>query len=341
MFIFSSKCGRVFLIVYKVFLMAKFGGFMEIKKIPVIMDVDTGIDDAVAIILAMASQEIDLRGITVVAGNQTLDKTLHNTLSVVEYFGRKDIPVAAGADRPLVRAQYIDPATHGESGLGTAKLPQPTIKPHELDAVSFLRETLEKSEERITLVPVGPLTNIALLLSCYPHVKEKIERIVMMGGGAFEGNMNAVCEFNMFVDPEAAQIVFDSGVDIVMCGLDVTMKSYTTMDDILALKATNTKAGDFCAEAFGVYYDRYVNNSRLPGCAVHDAVAITYLLHPEWIKTERGSVKMDIDGVETYGQTVCDFRPHRDKTEDNALVCLDIDREEFVNLLAEACKYYK
>ncbi|MBQ9845737.1 MAG: nucleoside hydrolase [Oscillospiraceae bacterium] len=314
---------------------------MDTKKIPVIMDVDTGIDDAVAIILALSSPQLDVRGITVVAGNQTLDKTLHNTLSVVDYFGRGDVPVAAGADRPLVKALYADPATHGESGLGTARLPQPAIKPHSLDAVSFLRDTLEKSDEKITLVPVGPLTNIALLLSCYPHVKEKIERIVMMGGGAFEGNMNAVCEFNMFVDPEAAQIVFDSGVDIVMCGLDVTMKSYTTMEDILRLKATGTKAGDFCAEAFGVYYDRYVNNSRLPGCAVHDAVAVTYLLHPEWIRAERANVKLDIDGRETYGQTVCDFRPDRDKTADNALVCLDIDREKFVDLLVKACQYYK
>lgn len=311
------------------------------KKIPVIMDVDTGIDDAVALILAMSSPQIDLKGVTVVAGNQIIEKTLHNTLSVVDYFGNGNIPVAKGAAKPLVKELYYDAATHGESGLGTAVLPQPKIVPHRLDAVDFIRETLENSEEKITLVPVGPLTNIALLLMCYPHVKEKIDKIVMMGGGAFEGNMNAVCEFNLFVDPEAAQVVFDSGVDIVMCGLDITMKSYTTMEDILRIKATGTNAGAFCAEAFGVYYDRYVNNSRLPGCAVHDAVAITYLLHPEWIKTERGSVKMDIDGVETYGQTVCDFRPDRDKTEDNALVCLDIDREKFVNLLAEACKYYK
>lgn len=160
----------------------------------------------------------------------------------------------------------------------------------------------------------------------------------MMGGGAFEGNMNAVCEFNLFVDPEAAQVVFDSGVDIVMCGLDITMKSYTTMEDILRIKATGTNAGAFCAEAFGVYYDRYVNNSRLPGCAVHDAVAVTYLLHPEWIQTKRANVKVDIDGRETYGQTVCDFRPDRNKALDNATVCLDIDREKFIDLLVSACK---
>ena len=311
------------------------------KKIPVIMDVDTGIDDAVALILAMQSEKLDIKGVTVVAGNQTLDKTLYNTLSVVDYFGRKDIPVAKGCDRPLVRVQYVDPATHGESGLGTAKLPHPSIQPHHLDAVTFLKETLENSDEKITLVPVGPLTNIALLLTCYPHIKGKIEKIVMMGGGAFEGNMNAVEEFNIFVDPEAAKIVFDSGVDIVMCGLDITMKSYTTWDDIMRLKATDTKAGNFCAEAFGVYYIRYVSNSRLPGCAVHDAVAVTYLLHPEWIKTQKCRIKVDIDGQDSYGATVCDFRPDRDKSKDNAIVCLDIDRQKFVDLLVQACESYR
>ena len=311
------------------------------KKIPVIMDVDTGIDDAVALILAMSSPQIDLKGVTVVAGNQIIEKTLHNTLSVVDFFGNGNIPVAKGASKPLVRELYFDAATHGESGLGTAQLPPPQIKPHQLDAVDFIRDTLENSEEKIILVPVGPLTNIAILLMCYPHIKEKIDKIVMMGGGAFEGNMNATCEFNLFVDPEAAQVVFDSGVEIVMCGLDITMKSYTTMEDILRIKSTGTEAGKFCAEAFGVYYDRYVNNSRLPGCAVHDAVAVTYLLHPEWIKTKRANVKVDIDGKETLGQTVCDFRENRIKSMDNATVCLDIDREKFIDLLVDACKNCK
>ncbi|MBQ5782400.1 MAG: nucleoside hydrolase [Oscillospiraceae bacterium] len=311
------------------------------KKIPVIMDVDTGIDDAVALILAMQSDKLDIKGVTVVAGNQTLDKTLYNTLSVVDCFAKYPIPVARGAEKPLVIPQYVDPSTHGESGLGTAKLPVPKIKQHALDAVSFIRETLENSDEKITLVPVGPLTNIALLLVQYPHLKGKIEKIVMMGGGAFEGNMNAVEEFNIFVDPHAAKIVFDSGVDIVMCGLDITMKSYTTWEDIMRLKETGTAAGDFCAEAFGVYYNRYVTNSRLPGCAVHDAVAVTYLINPELITAYPAKVTVDIDGQESFGATVCDFRTTRDKSQDNALVCLDIDRKAFVDILVKACESYR
>lgn len=311
------------------------------KKIPVIFDVDTGIDDAVALILALQADQLDIKGVTVVAGNQTLDKTFYNTLAVVDYFGRRGIPVAKGAEKPIVREQYVDPATHGESGLGTAVLPQPQLKPYPYDAVTFLKETLENTQEKITLVPVGPLTNVAIFLMSYPHLKDKIERIVMMGGGAFEGNMNAVEEFNIYVDPEAAKIVFDSGIDIVMCGLDVTMKSYTTWDDIMRLKATDTTAGDFCAEAFGVYYNRYVSNSRLPGCAVHDAVAVTYLLHPEWISTKRGRAEVDVTGGESYGATVCDFRPTRDKTKDNVTVCLDIDRNQFVDQLVKACENYR
>ncbi|MEG1782847.1 MAG: nucleoside hydrolase [Oscillospiraceae bacterium] len=311
------------------------------KKTPIIMDVDTGIDDAIALMLALQSDELEIKGITVVAGNQTLPKTLHNTLSVVEYLGRKDIPVAKGASCPLVRDQFTAGATHGETGLGTAHLPEPTIKEIELDAVSFLRQTLEQSKEKITLVPVGPMTNIALLLMSYPHVKEKIEKIVMMGGGAFEGNSNAVTEFNILVDPEATNVVFASGVPIVMCGLDVTMKAYATMEDINAVRATGTIAGEFCAEAFQHYYQRYITNSRLPGCAVHDAVAVTYILHPEMITTKRATARVDIDGKHTYGCTACDFRPGRDKSKDNVDVCFDIDREAFIKLIIKACESYK
>ena len=308
------------------------------KRIPVIMDVDTGIDDAVALILAMSSPQIELKGVTVVAGNQTIEKTLTNTLAVVECFGNGDIPVAKGAAKPLVRELNIGDDTHGESGLGTAKLPAPQMQPHSLDAVDFLRETLESSQQNITIVPVGSLTNIALLLMCYPHVKDKIEKIVLMGGGAFEGNATAVSEYNIYRDPEAARVVFDSGVDIVMCGLDVTMKSYATKEDIQRIESTGTQAGRFCSEAFEFYYQSYINNTRLPGCAVHDAVAVAYLLHPEWISTRRAYVTVDIDGEETLGQTVCDFRPDRNKTMDNTTVCLDIDREKFIDLLVSACK---
>ena len=310
------------------------------NKIPVIIDVDTGIDDAVALVLALQAEELDIKGITTVAGNQTIEKTTRNTLDVVEYFGRADIPVAKGMSKPLVRPQITAAYAHGESGLGTAVLPRADKKPEELDAVSFIKKTLEDSDEKITLVPVGPLTNIAVLLLAYPHIKEKIEKIVLMGGGAHQGNFTATAEFNIYADPEAAKVVFDSGVQIVMCGLDVTMKALVTPDDIDALKALNTKAGDFVAEAFRFYLNMYLKAGKINGCAVHDAVTITYLLHPEYITTKPGHTTVDYVGDEAYGATIVNFTPWRDRAKDNTLVGVDIDRDAFAQLIIDACKNY-
>ena len=310
------------------------------NKIPVIIDVDTGIDDAVALVLALQAEKLDIRGITTVAGNQTIEKTTRNTLDVVEYFGRSDIPVAMGMSKPLIREQIIAAYAHGESGLGTAVLPVAQKQAEELDAVSFMKKVLEESEEKITLVPTGPLTNIAVLLKCYPHLYSKIEKIVLMGGGAYQGNSNATAEFNILADPEAANIVFASEVPIVMCGLDVTLKAMFNSDEIEVLRGLGTKAGDFVAEAFEFYLAMYRKVSNVNGCAVHDAVTITYLLHPELIKTKSGIVRVDIDGRETYAATICNFTPWRDKSKDNALVGIDIDRDAFAQLIIDACKNY-
>ena len=310
------------------------------SKIPVIIDVDTGIDDAMALVLALQSDKLDIRGITTVAGNQTIEKTTRNTIDVVDYFGRGEIPVAMGASQPLVRPQIIAAYAHGESGLGTAVLPKAEKQPEELDAVAFIKKVLEESEEKITLVPTGPLTNIAILLKAYPHIKDNIKEIVLMGGGAFQGNSNATAEFNIFADPEAASVVFNSGVKLVMCGLDVTMKALVTPDEVAQIKAIGNKAGDFIAEALEFYMAMYKKNANFIGCAVHDAVTITYLIAPELIKTRQGIAKVDIDGKDSYAATICDFRPWRDKEKDNALVGVDIDREAFVKLLMDACKNY-
>ena len=310
------------------------------SKIPVIIDVDTGIDDAMALVLALQSDKLDIRGITTVAGNQTIEKTTRNTIDVVEYFGRGEIPVAMGASQPLVRPQIIAAYAHGESGLGTAVLPKAEKQPEELDAVAFIKKVLEESEEKITLVPTGPLTNIAILLKAYPHIKNNIKEIVLMGGGAFQGNSNATAEFNIFADPEAASVVFNSGVKLVMCGLDVTMKALVTPDEVAQIKAIGNKAGDFIAEALEFYMAMYKKNANFTGCAVHDAVTITYLIAPELIKTRQGIARVDIDGKDSYAATICDFRPWRDKEKDNALVGVDIDREAFVKLLMDACKNY-
>ena len=211
---------------------------------------DTGVDDAVAILYALANPQFEILGIATVAGNQTLDKTTHNTLAVLEYLGRPEIPVAAGAAAPWMQPLHTAPQVHGENGLGNVELPAPTIRPQPEDAVGCMRRWIESCDRPVTIAAVGPLTNIALLLKSCPDLKSRIERIAIMGGGAFRGNASPVSEFNIYVDPEAARMVFASGVPLLMCGLDVTMKAYATKEDIDAFAAIGNRAGQMCADIF-------------------------------------------------------------------------------------------
>ena len=312
------------------------------EKIPVIMDVDTGVDDAIAILHALASDKLELLGITTVGGNQTLEKTTRNTLAVLELLGRTDIPVAAGAAGPLVRQLHTAASVHGESGLGAATLPPPTKQPEASDAVTCLRRWIESSLKPVTIVAVAPLTNIAILLKAYPHLKAKIERIVIMGGGAFRGNASPVAEFNIWVDPEAAHMVFQAGVPMVMCGLDVTMQAITTQQDIDAFAGLGNAAGTFCADAFGHYYNFYKQQygDAVNGCAVHDAVAVMVLTHPELMKSSPAYVEVDLTGEKTLGCTAADFRNRGRLHPFNTEVVMELDREKFIQLLlASAAKF--
>lgn len=305
------------------------------SKIPVILDVDTGVDDAVAILHALASDRLQILGISTVAGNQTVEKTTRNTLAVLELLGHTEIPVARGAAAPLFRPLRPAPKIHGESGLGNAQLPPPAKKEEEADAVSCLCRWIEASPRPVTIVAVGPLTNMAVLLCACPHLKSRIERMVLMGGGAFRGNSTPASEFNIWQDPEAAHIVFKAGIPLVMCGLDVTMKAYATDKDIDAFAALGNRAGQFCAQAFRFYYDFHMSGERgkLPGCAVHDAVAVMVLTHPEILQGKDAYVEVDIDGEHTLAATAADFRDRNRLHEKNAKVILDIDREAFIRLL--------
>ena len=302
------------------------------NKKPLIIDTDFTKDDIIAIKLLADSDKYDIKAITCYGEWFVETVQLRNSMGL-------DCPVCWGAMKPLFRPE-ISENVYGNTSPDTTEKVRIEEKDEQYPWDTIYSTALEADGE-LEIVTLGPVTNIALTLLRYPQIKPMIKRIFCFAGSGYSGNVAPYSEYNAYADPDALKIVFDSGVDIVMCGLDITMKSYTTMEDILRLKATDTKAGDFCAEAFGVYYDRYVNNSRLPGCAVHDAVAVTYLLHPEWIESKRGNVKVDIDGGETYGQTVCDFRPNRNRHLDNATVCLDIDREKFVDLLVKACESYK
>src|SRR5580704_5980786 len=216
---------------------------------PIIIDCDPGHDDAIALLLAAASPELELVGVTTVAGNQTIEKTTLNALKVLELAG-VDCPVAAGAAGPLVRTRSVAAHVHGESGLDGPDLPAPTGSAIDLHAVGFMAERIRERRGELTLVPTGPLTNIALLLALEPDARP--ERIVLMGGSVGEGNRTPAAEFNVWADPEAARRVFESGIDVTMIGLDVTHRAYITLEETETLRAAG-RVGKVAAELLDFY----------------------------------------------------------------------------------------
>jgi pyrimidine-specific ribonucleoside hydrolase len=310
------------------------------EKMPVIMDVDTGVDDAMAIILAWSRRDkLDLLGITTVAGNLPLTRTTRNTLAVTELCGALDVPVAAGADKPLFIPLHTAEEVHGAVGLGNVVFPDPKKQAVKEHAVAFLRRRISENPEPVTLIPVGPLTNIALLLLSCPEVKKNIEKIILMGGAAFRGNESVVAEFNIAVDPEAARIVFESGIPLVMCGLDVTMKALVFPEEIEAIRNSGSAVGGFCAGILDYYLKAALRyKDALGGCAVHDAAAVCYALYPEMFTGRRGHITVDLDGVHTRGCTATDLRDSLPDEKKNATVVLDIDRKRFVDLLIDSVK---
>jgi inosine-uridine nucleoside N-ribohydrolase len=301
--------------------------------IPILLDCDPGHDDAIALLLALASPEVELLGITTVAGNQTLDKTTANALKILEFVGRTEIPVAAGAARPLVREPYVAAYVHGETGMDGPDLPQPRTAPVAQHAVDFLAGRLLGSERPVTLVPTGPLTNIGLLLARYPEVAERIERIVLMGGAIAEGNVTPAAEFNVWADPEAASRVFTSGLDVTMIGLDVTHKALFRPADSERLRATG-RVGKLVSELFAFYQQFHSEQYGWDGSPVHDAVAVAHIVRPGLVETADRGVVVDCGGELSRGRTYVDLWG-RAGWEPNAHVAVDIDAQGFVDFLVE------
>jgi inosine-uridine nucleoside N-ribohydrolase len=301
--------------------------------IPIVLDCDPGHDDAIALLLALASPELELLGVTTVAGNQTLAKTTANAIRTLELVGRTDVPVAAGADRPLVREARVAAEVHGESGLDGPDLPPAQGSPLEQHAVDFLIETLAAAARPVTLIPVGPLTNIGLLLARAPGSAEKIERVVVMGGAIAEGNVTPAAEFNIWADPEAAQRVFQSGLDVTMIGLDVTHKALLMPDRVEELRGAGT-AGRFVAELFDFFHRFHEQIYGLPGSPIHDAVAVAQVLRPELVETLERNVEIDCDSELCRGRTVVDLW-RRTGREPNAHVGVGVDADGFIDLLVE------
>jgi inosine-uridine nucleoside N-ribohydrolase len=300
--------------------------------IPVLIDCDPGQDDAIAILLALASPELELLGVTTVAGNQTLDKTTVNALKVLELAGRGDVPVAAGADRPLVSELVTAADAHGESGLDGPALPPPHSQPLEQHAVDFLAERVLASHRPVTLVPLGPLTNVALLLAERPEAAAKLERIVLMGGAIAEGNMTPSAEFNIWVDPEAAARVFESGLDITMVGLDVTDRAVLTADHAESLRSAGGVA-TAVAEMLDFYGSFYREVYDHGGCPIHDAVAVAHVIRPGIVETVARHVAVELGSGLCRGRTVVDTRRRRVAPKPTARVAVDVDVDGFRELL--------
>ncbi|MGY3915285.1 pyrimidine-specific ribonucleoside hydrolase RihA [Aeromonas australiensis] len=301
--------------------------------LPVILDCDPGHDDAIALILALASPELKVLAVTTSAGNQTPDKTLNNALRILTLLGRDDIPVAAGAPKPLARELIIADNVHGESGLDGPTLPDPAFAPQAMTALELMAKCLRESPEPVTLVPTGPLTNIALLLAAHPELKLKIARIVLMGGAAGAGNWTPAAEFNIYVDPQAADMVFKSGIPITMCGLDVTHEAQVMDEDIERVRAITNPVAQ-CVAGLLDFFMIYHRDPKwgFAGAPLHDPCTIAWLLAPELFHGVECRVDIETSGEHTVGMTVVDRYGLTGKPA-NALVLLGLDRPGFIELL--------
>ncbi|EOE6859314.1 ribonucleoside hydrolase RihC [Cronobacter dublinensis] len=298
------------------------------KKTPIILDTDPGIDDAVAIAAALFSPEIDLQLITTVAGNVCVEKTTRNALQLL-HFWQADVPVAQGAATPLTRPLRDAASIHGESGMDGYDFPAHDRQTLNVPAFQAMYERLMASPEPLTLVTIGPLTNIALLLTHYPACTAKINRLVMMGGSAGRGNFTPNAEFNIAIDPEAAARVFESGIEIVMCGLDVTHQAVLTPDYLAALPALNRTG-----QLLHALFSHYRAGSMTTGLRMHDLCAIAWLLRPELFTLKRCFVAVETRGDYTAGTTVVDIEGRLNRPA-NAQVALDIEVASFREWVAQ------
>ncbi|NWK88074.1 pyrimidine-specific ribonucleoside hydrolase RihA [Raoultella terrigena] len=308
--------------------------------LPIILDCDPGHDDAIAIVLALASPELDVKAITSSAGNQTPEKTLRNVLRMLTLLQRQDIPVAGGARKPLMRALIIADNVHGESGLDGPALPEPDFAPQNCTAVELMAKTLRESPQPVTIVATGPQTNVALLLNGHPELRDKIARIVMMGGAMVLGNWQPAAEFNIYVDPEAAEIVFQSGIPVVMAGLDVTHRAQIHDMDIERFRQVGNPIATIVAELLDFFME-YHKDAKwgFTGAPLHDPCTIAWLLKPELFTCVERWVGVETQGKYTQGMTVVDYY-FLTGNQPNTTVLLDVDREGFVDLLAERLAFY-
>lgn len=301
----------------------------------IVLDCDPGHDDALAITLALARPELSVLGITTVAGNSPLPNTTRNALRMLALLDRTDVPVAAGADRPLVRDAWVPVEFHGESGLDGADLPEPRSAPRPEGALALAASLIEAADGPVTLVATGPLTNIALLLRARPGITARLERICLMGGSFGEGNTTPAAEYNIWQDPEAARIVFGAGIPVSMMGLDVTHRALFLGPDVARLEALGTRISRIWAELLRFFAEYHRRRYGWDGSPIHDAVAVAHLAVPGLVATRDARVDVETTGDLTRGRTVADWENLR-RLPLNVEAGVDIDRARFVDLLIDA-----
>lgn len=314
-----------------------------------IIDCDPGHDDAMAILLA--ARHFDVLGITTVNGNAHIDKVTKNALKIVEFSGLTHIPVVRGAALPLIEPLRKDPTGHGISGLDGPDLPEPVTRLHPGHAVEFIVETV-MAQDQVTLVPIGPLTNIAMALRFEPRIAAHIDEISLMGGSTTVGNSAPVAETNIAIDPEAAHIVFSSGIPIKMAGLNITRQALSTSERMAQIYALPGKTAKVAAGLLDWYNAKSKARWGLPGAAIHDAVSVAWLVDPRLVESVKAHVDIELRGSRSRGMTVCDLRFLRLGTPvrtgggiagsqpPNAEIGIKLNAEGFFNLLISAIAQY-
>lgn len=304
----------------------------------IILDCDPGHDDAIAMLLAHASPEIELLAVTTVGGNQTLSKVTRNAQSVATVIGMHDVPIARGADRPLVRTQEVAGTIHGDSGMEGPRVREITTEVSPQHAVQLIIDTVMAHEPgEVTLVPTGPLTNIALAARLEPRIVERVREVVLMGGGYHTGNWSAVAEFNIKVDPEAAQIVFSAGWPLTMVGLDLTHQALATPEVAERIRSVGTTPAEFVLDLFEFFGKAYKENQDFDSPPVHDPCAVAYLIDPQVMTTRRVPLSVELAGTQTLGMTVADFRgPEPSAADCPTQVAMKLDFDRFWDLVVDA-----
>ncbi|MCQ1950622.1 MULTISPECIES: nucleoside hydrolase [Arthrobacter] len=302
----------------------------------IILDCDPGHDDAVALLLAHGSPEIDLLAVTTVVGNQTLEKVTRNALAIARVANITGIPFAAGCDRPLVRTIENAPDIHGDSGMDGPELPEPTLELDSRHAVDLIIDTVMAHEPNtVTLVPTAGLTNIAMAVRKEPRIAERVKEVVLMGGGYHVGNWSAVAEFNIKIDPEAAHIVFNEKWPLTMVGLDLTHQALATDEVAERIAAVGTKPAKFVGELLDFFGEAYKDAQGFDFPPVHDPCAVAYVIDPSVMTTRRVPLDVELTGTLTLGMTVADFRAPA-PADCNTSVAVDLDHRKFWDLVVDA-----